>query len=96
MKQSDYYFCQDLSSDREDNEAVFFVTSIKYFKKHNRLDDSSSEDVDSLMPQGFENWSESMYEYKNEDIKLGKELREAGKKALLDAGFVFSKKMQDM
>jgi len=81
MKPSDYYFCTFM----DDGEQLYCLTSIEYWNENGCLDDCL-DDIECL-PNKFHNSAEAMWEYNGTP--------EEGRKALEDAGFVFSPEMHD-
>jgi hypothetical protein len=79
---SDFYFCigNDGLEYADTSENYFLITSKAYFDKTHCLDDRSGQ-PDRLLPDGFYELSESMYEYDGIDVQEGRNL-------LLIAGFI--------
>ena len=75
---SDYYFCLDRGV--TDDDLFFLFTSIKYWDEHNCLDDRGNCVDERILPEGFNELMESVYEFNGDSFKAREEL--------LDLGFV--------
>jgi hypothetical protein len=77
MQPKDYYFAVD---HEHDGTFTFFFTSIAYWDKNLCLNDIGNDPEEELLPKGFYELLESVYEYDGEP--------EEGRAKLLEMGFI--------
>lgn len=97
MNSSNFYFCEDQS-----NYGLFRIMPIAGWNKNRSFIDNLCIDAEilDLLPEGFINEGAGIFKYyvegPCEEMCCRDEFTTYGKKLLLDAGFMYSKEMNDI